>query len=599
MRIPLHFKLAASYLLVVGLVLVPTAVYLQTSLRKGQRHAVRVELQGELRDLTARLDAAPPDQLNARIDILCGALPLRMTVVDPGGRVLCDSRYANLRNHGDREEIRQAFADAEGFALRPSATTGEMTLYVARRFPSQGQTRGVIRLSRPVSAVDAASVQVAMVVRQTSAIALTVAALLSLLAAMVASRPLRHMAQAARSFSEGDFAAEIPAPSDDEIGEVAQALEHLASQLRGKLLASGADRSTLFSLMDELPVGMILYGADRKPTRINGLARRLLGLHPHDEQVRGAELPELPGSREAVDRVMEDGFTREVSLAPPWLQGAPRRVRWLAAYAPDGQRCPALVILDAGAAGELAAARAMIARCAEVLRDVASRSDPTTVAAHAGELGRAAEALLPVGPPTHGGVEVLAIGTLLRAAQEALATRLAAEGTRLDASGAECLPHVEALRTAGKIVEARSDDGAVTFKASGYHIEPESEEGFQAALWDHFHVVVRAICKKVRMRRHLQATATNGGTTFSFDIPVGSPLYGEVSGFLGEMRTRMEDWLQRVVALDAATPAEVPRARVTIYTGQMVEELAAIEAVDPIGPIGPIGPIETSEGEEA
>ena len=176
---------------------------------------------------------------------------------------------------------------------------------------------------------------------------------------------------------------------------------------------------------------------------------------------------------------------------------------------------------------------------------------------------------------------------------------LEALAERLDASGAECLPHVEALRTAGKIIEARSDDGAVTFKASGYHIEPESEEGFQAALWDHFHVVVRAICKKVRMRRHLQATATNGGTTFSFDIPVGSPLYGEVSGFLGEMRTRMEDWLQRVVALDAATPAEVPRARVTIYTGQMVEELAAIEAVDPIGPIGPIGPIETSEGEEA
>ncbi|MBK8691772.1 MAG: HAMP domain-containing protein [Deltaproteobacteria bacterium] len=455
MRIPLHFKLAASYLLVVGLVLVPTAVYLQTSLRKGQRHAVRVELQGELRDLTARLDAAPADQLGARIDILCGALPLRMTVVEPGGRVICDSRYANLRNHGDRDEIRQAFADAEGFALRPSATTGEMTLYVARRFPSHGQTRGVIRLSRPVSAVDAASVQVAMVVRQTSAIALTVAALLSLLAAMVASRPLRHMAQAARSFSEGDFAAEIPAPSDDEIGEVAQALEHLASQLRGKLLASGADRSTLFALMDELPVGLILYGADRQPTRINGLARRLLGLRPHDEQARGAELPELPGCREAVDRVMEDGFTREVSLAPPWLQGSPRRARWLAAYAPDGQRCPALVILDAGSAGELAAARAMIARCAEVLRDVASRSDPTTVAAQAGELGRAAEALLPVGPPTHDGVEVLAIGTLLRAAQEALSTRLAAEGTRLDASGADyTLAVVEIDGRARRSVEA-------------------------------------------------------------------------------------------------------------------------------------------------
>lgn len=437
LRVPLHIKLAVSYLLVVGVVLVPTAVYLQTSLRKGQRHAVRVELQGELRDLTARLDAAPPDQLSARIDILCGALPMRMTVVDPSGRVVCDSRYANLRNHGDREEVRQAFADAEGFALRPSATTGEMALYVARRFPSHGPVRGVIRLSRHVSAIDAASVEVATVVRQTSAIALTVAALLSLLAAMVASRPLRHMAQAARSFSEGDFAAELPTPSDDEIGEVAQALDHLASQLRGKLLASGADRSTLFALMDELPVGLILYGADRRPTRVNGLARRLLGLRPHDEQARCAELTELPGCREAVDRVIDDGFTREVNLSPPWRVGGPCRARWVAAYAPDGQRSPALVLLDAGAASDLAAARAMIARCAEVLREVAAASDPEAVTARAGELGRAAEALLPVGPPTHEGVEVVAIGTLLRAAQEALASRLAAEGLRLDASGAD------------------------------------------------------------------------------------------------------------------------------------------------------------------
>ena len=437
MRVPLHIKLAVSYLLVVGLVLVPTAVYLQTSLRREQRHAVRVELQSELRNLTARLDAAPPEQVTARVDVLCGALPLRMTVIDPLGRVLCDSQHAGLGNHGDREEVRQAFADAEGSALRQSATTGELTLYVARRFPSRGAVRGVIRLARPVSAVDAASLQVAGVVRQTSAVALTVAALLSLLAALVASRPLRHMALAARSFSEGDFAAELPTPSDDEIGEVARALEHLAAQLRGKLLASGADRSTLFALMDELPVGLILYGPDRAPTRVNQVARRLLGLRPHDEHARCAELPDLPGCREAVDRVVDDGFTREVSLSPPWLDGGPVRARWLAAYAADGQRCPALVLLDAGSARDLAAAHATIALCASALREVASSPDAATAAARAVEQARAAEALLPVAAPTHAGVEVVSIGSLLRAAQEALASRLAVEGARFDAGGAD------------------------------------------------------------------------------------------------------------------------------------------------------------------
>lgn len=455
MRVPLHIKLAVSYLLVVGLVLVPTAVHLQTSLRRGQRHTARVELQSELRNLTRRLDAAPAGQLAARIDILCGALPLRMTVVEPGGRVICDSQHASLGNHGDREEVRAAFAGAEGSALRRSATTGELTLYVARRYPSVGPARGVIRLSRPVSSVDAASLQVASVVRKTSAIALTVAALLSLLAALVASRPLRRMALAARSFSEGDFAAELPTPSDDEIGEVSQALEHLASRLRGKLLASGADRSTLFALMDELPVGLILYGADRRPTRVNAVARRLLGLRPHDEQARCAELPELPGCREAVDRVIDDGFTREVPLAPPWLAGPPCRARWVAAYAPAGERCPALVLLDGAVTTDLAAARAALARCVEALRGVATGRDPGSAAAEAGELARSAEALLPVGLPSHEGVEVLSVGSLVRAAQLALGARLADEGARFDAAGADLtLAVVDVDGRARRAVEA-------------------------------------------------------------------------------------------------------------------------------------------------
>lgn len=425
-RVPLHIKLALSYLVVVGLVLVPTAVYLQTSLRHGQRDAVRRELRQELENLTRPLDEAPPERLDERVGVLCGALPLRMTVVAPDGRVVCDSQHGALGNHGDREEVRQAFASGEGSSVRLSATTHEVTLYVARRFPGRGSARGVIRLARPVSSVDSASLLVASVVRQTSAVALTVAALLSLLAAMVASRPLRRMAMAARAFSEGDFAAELPAPSDDEIGEVSTALGQLAAQLRNKLLASGADRSTLYAVMDDLPVGVVLYDASRRPVRVNAVARRLLALRPHDETFRCAELPEIASCREAVDRLIEDGFTREVTLTPSWLDGAALRVRWLAVYASDGERCPALIVLDATPEQDLAAARAMLTRCVATLR----------LDAH-GDLAREAEALVPVGAPEPAGVQVVALGALLRSAQQGVASRLESEGVRVDVSGAD------------------------------------------------------------------------------------------------------------------------------------------------------------------
>ncbi len=60
MRIPLHIKLMSSYLLVVGMVLVPTVVYLRTTLQRDQHARARAQLAAELTGITARLGEAPP-----------------------------------------------------------------------------------------------------------------------------------------------------------------------------------------------------------------------------------------------------------------------------------------------------------------------------------------------------------------------------------------------------------------------------------------------------------------------------------------------------------------------------------------------------------
>lgn len=59
----------------------------------------------------------------------------RLTWVDAGGEVLFDSRAEedSMENHGDRKEIREAFADGEGADSRYSATIMEKTLYYAKQ----------------------------------------------------------------------------------------------------------------------------------------------------------------------------------------------------------------------------------------------------------------------------------------------------------------------------------------------------------------------------------------------------------------------------------------------------------------------------------
>jgi predicted ArsR family transcriptional regulator len=132
---------------------------------------------------------------------------------------------------------------------------------------------------------------------------------------------------------------------------------------------------------------------------------------------------------------------------------------------------------------------------------------------------------------------------------------------------------IDQLATTSRLRSAPLDDGTTGHTVTEYHVPVDSPEGYEAALFDHLSTVVRAICKKVRAGQH---TATmrdvNGGATFSFDVPVGTPLAEEVRGFLSRMRPQLDAWLtQSEAAIREAPDAE--RERVTIYLGQMTESL--------------------------
>lgn len=144
--------------------------------------------------------------------------------------------------------------------------------------------------------------------------------------------------------------------------------------------------------------------------------------------------------------------------------------------------------------------------------------------------------------------------------------------TRLDTPEATCRAYIERLGSAGKLETLQTADEPALFRATGYHIEPEASEGYEAALYDHFQAVVRAICKKIRSKDHQARYADlQGGTTFSLDVEVDDPMYAEISGFLAETRVKMERWLDYVTTNPPKTGQRA--VTVTIYTGQSVEDL--------------------------
>lgn len=407
---PLLLKLLLSYLVVLGLVLVPAFLILRSRTQHEVRGALEQELSAQASVLARRLGEAAPAALPARVEEVLRTTPVRATIVDPSGRVLGDSLFpaspADLESHADRPEIARALRDGAGAAVRPSATAGQTMIYAAHRFPERGPARGVVRLAVPTSRADHAAAEVLSFLDQAGAAALSLALVLSLVAAIVVSRPLRRIAHGARALAAGDLGHVIAVRSRDELGAVASSLEELAAQLRVRLLESGADRMTLRALLDDLPVGAILYAGDLEPEVVNGAARAILDLAPASEMDQARRLIEAPEQAEVVRRVLDSGLSEEQRLAVPWrrkglpleqpAEGATRprpgaarwgpvRGRWIAVARADGAAQPALVLWP-DADEERRALAESVVRWADLLRQVSLQvTDPRV----AGLLGQA------------------------------------------------------------------------------------------------------------------------------------------------------------------------------------------------------------------
>jgi hypothetical protein len=104
-----------------------------------------------------------------------------------------------------------------------------------------------------------------------------------------------------------------------------------------------------------------------------------------------------------------------------------------------------------------------------------------------------------------------------------------------------------------------------------------SESGWEAAVFDHFSAVARAIAAKVQ-KRALRSEVSDvvGGATLTFEIADGHTLEREVMGLLARVRADVNDLWARVASENAAHPLEDKDIRrVTFYFGQNIDDTDA------------------------
>ncbi|MDX9866516.1 MAG: hypothetical protein RBT78_01195, partial [Kiritimatiellia bacterium] len=131
------------------------AVYMwQTSRTVYRRQWVReLEMQARLAaallpDGDGKIEEQAAHRFFARLGETDGH---RFTLILPDGRVLgdTDADPAQLVSHSDRPEVIEAIARGSGMSRRHSYSLGQPMLYLARRIPSEGPLRAVIRVAVP------------------------------------------------------------------------------------------------------------------------------------------------------------------------------------------------------------------------------------------------------------------------------------------------------------------------------------------------------------------------------------------------------------------------------------------------------------------
>ncbi len=205
---------------------------------------------------------------------------MRVTLILPDGRVLADSQ-ANPRemaNHADRQEIREALLDGWGVLVRPSDTLGRRMKYVAVRLGPLEKPVGVVRVAMSETTIMERAETVRKLLWTIGLIGLCTIVVLALGLARLWSGPIGRITRAAHDVARGDLSARVQIRGDDELSQLARAINDMRDHLARQMAMIDRQRRTSDALLAQLHEGVIVAGPQGRMILMNPAARKMLGI---------------------------------------------------------------------------------------------------------------------------------------------------------------------------------------------------------------------------------------------------------------------------------------------------------------------------------
>lgn len=176
-------------------------------------------------------------KLNLKVLSAARKIKTRLTVVDLSGKVLADTDEAPelMENHADRPEIIQAYKGVLGQSTRISDTLNKSMKYLALPLFKGEQVVAVLRLSIPLERIEEEIRHLHQIVLLGAALSAVLAFIIGYFISRHITKPILSMKESAKAFARGDFSHKIKIKAQDELGELAGALNHMAGELEEQI----------------------------------------------------------------------------------------------------------------------------------------------------------------------------------------------------------------------------------------------------------------------------------------------------------------------------------------------------------------------------
>jgi two-component system phosphate regulon sensor histidine kinase PhoR len=282
-----QWRIAIPFIILIVVSMFILGVYLTNSIRNSQIDDLRSSLEQEAK-ITAEASLNYFLDEGKSPDILAKTLgeetDIRFTIIAADGTVLGDSLEdpANMENHGGRPEVIDVLAQGIGQSTRYSTTLQQQMMYVAVPVYNQDTLLGIARAALPLTTVEDSVSQVTRIIILATVVVAVLAVLAAWFISRITTRSLKELTTASRNIAAGQLEQKIPVSRKDEVGQLADAFNEMAANLKTTIEDISAEKTKLTNILANMADGVIMTDIEGNMVLSNTAAGRLFGFKEED-----------------------------------------------------------------------------------------------------------------------------------------------------------------------------------------------------------------------------------------------------------------------------------------------------------------------------